>query len=97
MLPVSHSFMTDIDAAFVQQIFNIAKRQRKTNVQYHRQSNTLTARFEIAKWIRFGHSARLQIRPARLKPVLSDRAVGTVSRARPPKVSVQKTSLQPAA
>ncbi len=74
MPPVSHSLMTDIDAAFVQQIFDIAKRQRETDVQHHRQADNLTARFEIAEWIRLGHLQTLQIRSARLKPVSSDSA-----------------------
>ena len=74
MPPVSHRFMADIDAAFVQQIFDIAKGQRETDVQHHRQADNLTARFEIAKWIRFGHPVRLRNRPARLKRFCSDSA-----------------------
>ena len=54
--PVSHRFMADIDAAFVQQILDISKGQRETDVQLYRQADYLTARFEIAKWIRFGHA-----------------------------------------
>ncbi len=65
----AHSLMTDIDAALVQQIFDIAKGQRKPDVHHNRQADNLSARFEIAKWIRFGHPARLRNRPARLKPV----------------------------
>jgi hypothetical protein len=44
----------------------------------------LTARFEIAKWIRFGHPARLRKRLARLKPVSFDSAVmGTLEKDDP--------------
>ena len=67
--------MADIDAAFVQQVFDISKRQRKTDVKHHRQTDNLTARFEIAKWIRFGHPARLRNHPARLKQFCSDSTV----------------------
>ncbi len=67
--------MTDIDAALVQQILDIAKGQRETDVHHNRQSDNLTARFEIAKWIRFAHIQTLRDRPARLKLVLSDSAV----------------------
>jgi len=45
--------MTDIDAAFVQQILDVAKRQREPSVHHHRQADDLAARFEITKWIRF--------------------------------------------
>ena len=72
MPPISHRFMADIDAAFVQQIFHIAKGQRETDIQHHRQADNLAARFEIAKWIRFGHPERLRNHPARLKQISSD-------------------------
>ena len=62
MPPASNRFMTDIDAAFMEQTFHVAKGQRETDVQHYRQANNLTARFEIAKWIRFGHPARLRNR-----------------------------------
>jgi hypothetical protein len=55
MPPVSHGFMANIDAALVQQILDIPKGQRETNVEHHRQADNLAARFEVAKWIRFGH------------------------------------------
>jgi hypothetical protein len=66
--------MTDIDAAFVQQIFHTAQGQRETDIQHHGKANDFAAGFEIAKWIRFGHDPKLQNRPARLKPVSSDSA-----------------------
>ena len=75
MPPIPDCFVTDIDAALVQQILNISKGQWKTDVHHHRQADNLTARFEVAKWVRFGHPARLQNRPASLKLVLSDSAL----------------------
>ena len=72
--PKSHSLMTDIDAAFVQQILDISKGQRETDVHHHRQADNLTARFEVAKWVRFGHPVRLRNHPARLKIICSDSA-----------------------
>ena len=47
--------MANIDAALVQQILDIPKGQRETSVEHHRQADNLAARFEVAKWIRFGH------------------------------------------
>ena len=77
MPPVSHSFMANIDAAFMEQVFDIAKGQWEAELQHHCQADNLAARFEIAKWIRFGHVQPLQIRPARLKPVCSESALPT--------------------
>jgi hypothetical protein len=71
--------MTDIDAAFVEQIFHIAKQQRKTNIQHNRRADNFTVRFEIAKWVRIGDPTRPRNRPARLKLVLSDSATGWVN------------------
>ena len=65
--------MADIDAAFVQQIFHIAKGQREPNIQHHSQANDLGASFEIPKRGAFCHSARLRNHPARLKAVFSDK------------------------
>ena len=75
MPPVSHGFMADFDAAFVQQIFHIAERQRETNVQHHCQADNLAARFEVAKWGSFRRPAKLRNRPARLKPNPSDKTL----------------------
>ena len=77
MPPISHCFMADIDATLMQKILDVPKRQRKPDVEHDSQTNDLTARFEIAKWIRFGHVQPLQIRPARLKPVCSESALPT--------------------
>ncbi len=66
--------MADIDAPFMQQILNIPERQRKPDIHHHRKANDIRARFEIAKWIRFGHPTMLRKRPARLKQVCSDSA-----------------------
>jgi hypothetical protein len=70
--PVHHSLMTDIDAALVQQILDISKGQRETDVHHRRKADKLTACFEVAKWVGFGNPVRLGTRPARLKLVLTD-------------------------
>jgi hypothetical protein len=72
MPPLSHGCMTNIDAALVQKIFHIAERQRATDIQHHSQADYLTARFEIAKWVRFAHIQKLRNHPARLKQICSD-------------------------
>jgi len=63
--PEADRFVTDIDTAFVQQIFHISKRERETDIKHHRQADDLGAGFEIAKGIIFCYSKKLLYRPAR--------------------------------
>ncbi len=39
--------MAHVDASLVQQIFDITKRKRKTDVQHHRKTDDLGTSFEI--------------------------------------------------
>ena len=82
MPPISHSLVADIDAPFMKRIFHISKRQRKSHVEHHRQADNLTARFEVAKWVRFGHIQTVRNRPTRLKLVCSDSALDLLRRRR---------------
>jgi hypothetical protein len=59
--------MADIDAAFVQQIFHIAKGQREPVIQHHGKTDDLRTGFEVAEWGAFCHLGKLRNRPARLK------------------------------
>ncbi len=71
--PKPNRFMADFDAAFVQQILNIAERQREPNVQHHRQANDFRAALKALERVRFGHVQTLRGRPARLNRNLSDK------------------------
>ena len=75
MPPESHSFMADIDAAFVQQIFHISKGQRERDVQHHRQADDLRTGFEITKRESFVYPKKLRNRLTRLNLFCSDSAV----------------------
>ncbi len=44
---IADGFMADIDPALVQQIFDISKRERKSDVQNHRKADDLRASFEV--------------------------------------------------
>ena len=72
--PKSNRFVADIDAAFVQQILDIAERKGKANVHHDRQANDLRARLEVAKGAAFCHPATLSARPAHLNKFSSDSA-----------------------
>lgn len=75
MPPEPDRFVTDVDATFVEEIFDIAQRERKTDVQHHRQADDFGAGFEILERRAFGHLERLRKTPARLKPSSSDKTV----------------------
>ncbi len=53
--PISDSFVAHVDASRMQQIFDIPKRERETDVQHHRKANDLGAGFEILERGRFGY------------------------------------------
>jgi hypothetical protein len=71
----SNSFVADVDATFVQKIFHIPQRERKTSVHHHGQADDLRARFDVPKGGTFCHPERLSSRPARLKKSSSDSAL----------------------
>ena len=66
--------MTDIDTAFVQQIFHVAQRKRKPDVQHHHKADDLWARLEVSEWGSFAHGRTLLPCPTCLEPVKSDNA-----------------------
>jgi len=65
--PVTHGLMADFDPAFMQQIFDISKRQWEPDVEHHRQADDLGARLEVAEGGKFCHPGKLAGRPCRLK------------------------------
>lgn len=58
--------MTDINAAFVQKILNIAKRKLKPNIHHDGQTDDLGARFQVAKRAAFCYPKTLNARSTRL-------------------------------
>jgi hypothetical protein len=73
--PKPNRLMADVDAAFVQKIFHIPQRERKTSVHHHGEADDLRARFDVPKGGTFCHPERLSSRPARLKKSSSDSAL----------------------
>ena len=54
--PIADGFVADINATLMQQIFDIPKREWKSDVQHHRQADDFGAGFEVFEGGRFGHS-----------------------------------------
>lgn len=75
--PVTHSFMAYLDAALVEEIFDVPQRQWETDVEHHRQADDHGAGLEIAEWGAFGHPENLAARSGRLKPSSFD-STGTL-------------------
>ena len=71
--PEPNCFVADVDATFVQKIFDVSQRQRKANIQHEGEADDLWARFEVPKWIGFCHPTKLRNHPARLQLVSSDK------------------------
>ena len=67
--PEPDSFMADIDAAFMEKIFQDSKKERKPNIQHHRQADDLRGRVEVAKRGFHKHISKLLPSPNRLKPI----------------------------
>jgi hypothetical protein len=65
--------MADFDTTLVQQVFDVAKRKRKSNIKHRNQADDLRAGFKVAKWRAFCHPKRLGWCPARLNKFSSDR------------------------
>jgi hypothetical protein len=65
-----HRFVAHVDTALLEQVFEIAKRQRAPDIHHHRKADHLRRCLEIAEWI--SHPKTLRNRPAQLKPVSSD-------------------------
>ena len=57
--PIANSFMANVDAAFMKQIFNVAKRKWKSDVHHHGQADDLGRCLEIAEWIMILHPKTL--------------------------------------
>ena len=54
-------FVKDVDATFMQDVFNLAETQRVTHVIHNRQADDFGRRFEIFEWIMCCHQPELRI------------------------------------
>ncbi len=53
--PVANGFMTDVDAALVQNVFDLPQAEGKSNVIHHCELDDVRARLIVFKVIDFGH------------------------------------------
>ena len=65
--------MAHVDASLKQQIFDIPKRERETDVQHHCKADDLGTGFEILERGRIGHGQKLRNTPAPLNQSSSDK------------------------
>ncbi len=75
--PISDGFVAHLNSPFVQQVFDIPKRQWEPNVQHDCQTNDLWTGLEVLEWRLFDHARRLREHPARLNPSSSDKTLPT--------------------
>ncbi len=70
--PKTHRFVTDVDTAFGQKIFDPTQRQRIPDVHHHRQTDDFGGAVEITEGV--FHPGRLRTALPELKPLYSDNA-----------------------
>lgn len=59
--PEADCFMADVDATFVQQVFNISKRKWKSDIYYYRKPDDFGRSFEVFEWVLLCHPIKLWI------------------------------------
>ncbi len=72
--PEPHGFMADLDAALMQEVLDVAQRQRVADLQHHRQADDFWAGLEVTERGALVHLFRLDDGPAGLKQSSSDSA-----------------------
>ena len=63
--PEPHTFVADVDAALMEKVFDIPKREREANIHQYAELNDLRRGFEVAERV-FAHLPRLIAPPLRL-------------------------------
>ena len=64
--PKPNRFVADLDAALIQQVFDVAPRQRVSNIHHNRQADDIGRRLEVPERAALGHQTRLGDRHAPL-------------------------------
>jgi hypothetical protein len=65
--PEPHGLMADLDAALMQEVLDVAERERIADIEHHRQADDFGARLEVPEGGALGHLARLGDSPILLK------------------------------
>jgi hypothetical protein len=68
--PIAHRFVADLDTLLMKQVFDIAQRQRETDVNRHCKADALWAGLEVAERLALGHPTRLMGHHAPRQPEL---------------------------
>lgn len=74
-LPEPDGFMANVDAALMQQIFDLPQREREAHVHHHRKADYLGQRDEVLEGTAFGQDQTLAGARPRLNSSSSDRTV----------------------
>ncbi len=93
--PISDSFVPHVDASLVQQVTDIPKRERETDVQHYRKTDDIGTGFEVFERGRSGHGQKLCNTPARLNTSSSDKTGLTIgAECHPTRPSNQRPAYQ---
>jgi hypothetical protein len=58
--PEAHAFVADLDAALVQHVLDVPQRERKPDVEHHREADDLRARLEVPERVVLLHPPKLR-------------------------------------
>lgn len=72
--PKADRFVAYVDATLVQQVLDILKRKRETDIHHHRQANDFWATMEVLERVAFCHCKTLRNLPIRINRIPSDNA-----------------------
>lgn len=76
--PRTDGFIAHVDAALMQQVFDITRRQREAGVQHHGRADDFGRSPEVTKWAALLRDGKLLRRPARFNQVSSDSAQSNI-------------------
>jgi hypothetical protein len=76
--PKADRFVAYVDAALVQQVLDISKRKRESDIHYHSQANDFWTTMEVLERVAFCHCKTLRNLPIRLNRIPSDNAFGRI-------------------
>lgn len=57
--PIPYRLVADVDAAFMENIFDVPQRKRETHVEHHRQADDFRPGFKVFERVAFWHAGRV--------------------------------------
>src|SRR5680860_151120 len=92
--PQPDRLLADVNAALMEEVFDVSKRQREADIHHHGQSNDLGRRLKVPKWAMGHGAANLRLTGRSDKPRCLDTALLSTTRFCRPRFSSLSRSEQ---